>query len=136
MSPVACSLIKGSPPSLWITAEATISGAWHLSQLSFSTKVLPNGYALFSSPGHLEKPQAHPTWELRDHEVGKSDSFLFPHVFLSLKNLVQITTEFYSPKGAKANQLHNRNNNQKSLLQQNVERASAVAPSRQLSTRG
>lgn len=49
---------------------------------------------------------------------------------------MQITTEFYSPKGAKANQLHNRNNNKKNLLQQNVGRASAAAPSRQLSTPG
>lgn len=133
---MACSLIKGSPHLSGSLQKQPSSGAWHLSQPSLSAKVLPTCHALFSSRGHLERPQAHPDWELGDCGVGKVDPFLFLHVFFSSKKLVQITTEFYSPKGAKANQPHNHNHNRKRLLQQNVGRASAVAPSRQLSTSG
>lgn len=134
MSPVACSLIKDSPHLSGSLKKQPSSGARHLSQPSLSAKVFPTCRALFS-PRDISRDPKHiqtGNWETVEYE--KSDPFLYPHVFFSSKELVQITTEFYSPKGAKANQLHNHNHNKKSLLQQNVGRASAVAPSRQLST--
>lgn len=87
VSPVACGLIKDSPHLSGSLKEQPSSGARHLSQTSLSTKVLPTCRALFSSPGHLARSQAHPDWELGDRGVRKIWSFPFPSRFLQFKRV-------------------------------------------------